>query len=142
MCSQDLVGQLKEVQGTLKDVRNQYDEARQAIERQAMQPDRSAQVTELNVLVRTLKTENDRKNKELAQRPRTAETVALQRELAAKQATVAKQLKEGEGKRSALIEAKKKAEAALTAALKEVRALPATPPTHHTYMSTDLMEWR
>ena len=45
----------------------------------------------------------------------------MQRDLAAKQVAVNKQLKEGEGKRTALVEAKKKAEAALAKAQKEAK---------------------
>ena len=91
------------------------------MKRQASQPDRAAQVTELNKLVSALRTQLEKQKEEIKSRPRTSETAAIQQDLVVREAALKKQLKDNESKRSSLLAGKKKAEAALADALKTAK---------------------
>jgi hypothetical protein len=117
----EVLSQLQEAQKELSSVRTRYEEVQETMKRQASQPDRAAQVTELNKLVSALRTQLEKQKEEIKSRPRTSETAAMQQDLVVREAALTKQLKDNESKRSSLLSGKKKAEAALSEALKTAK---------------------
>eukprot|EP01051_Picozoa_sp_SAG22_P002847 SAG22_NODE_131_length_18561_cov_10.941387_3_plen_667_part_00 len=83
----ELLAKLTAAEDQARTWNDRYEEARENLQRQALRPDSSEQVKELNLLVTSLRKELERVKKELKARPRTEETAELKQELAIKMET-------------------------------------------------------